>query len=280
MNNFTEEQTFLPAALDSFISTKGKINTNSKIAALAQAQPHGEVANQVFMAFVSTRNTAAPLRRAGQQHLVALNPEAFLNFIEALMNKVCWHARRLMRAQDSSISLEEAGEIRFGAKAGPSVTPDWSELTSDDLDVVAGSDPRAVLTDDYRVLADLYNAVKKELSYIDDVHGILPMYTDRGPDPADKSEKPVWIVHAEAYNFDDALSLMKGIIETLDEKGNADLGTFAQTHVFGDPDPRARTPVSDSYRRVGSVITLPTKPAVSIPLPKAKQTTLFARLFG
>lgn len=236
MNNV---KTFAASALVDLAEGKSKI---AYIARMVLTQNHPHVGNQLAMTFVQLSNNRRIASAAGMP--VHAKPELMLNFMQQLMNKVCWNARKLKIAQDRQMMEETA--------RGESTSVDFSQDIADQLDVPPMTDDAIfdAVHDDFKLLTNVQTWLASKMLYLENVEPFY-VYADSAPD----EETGEWQLRKTADNFAEALHIMDELLDELNAAEEQKTGTEARdidfTKGFGSEEVTKPQLNSREHREIG-----------------------------
>lgn len=193
-----------------------KSNKLAVIAREVQKQKHENVANRIAMAYVSLSNKRRLASRTGNE--VHVKPELMLNFLQSLMNAICWNARRLKQAQLQHETEQQA------------VGVDFSEDIAAELQVegVATDNIGEVVEHDHFVLNNVQTWLASKMSYLTEIEE-LHLFADHIFD----EENEEWVLRASAATFAEAEAIMEDLVTELAEAEELKTGTEAAVLDFG-----------------------------------------------
>ena len=216
-------------------------NRDAKIAALVQQQDHPAAANRVALTFTTLAKARKQARiDAVRQGLnttpqVELKPEHMLSFVQKLMNKVCWNARRLVLSQ---LDDDAANGIDFSMDMADQL----ANLESNTMKAVT-----AQVNDDFSILNEVHSWFCSKCNYMTDLD---PLYmfaqkeqvapdTDELFAAAEVEAPEVWEFTHQLMDFNDIFPALGEIALQLQEKADDGDAEFAAMHSFGAKEQKA-----------------------------------------
>lgn len=207
-------QSFIDATVTDMAEKSNKL---AAIAREVQKQQHDNVANRIAMAYVSLSNKRRLASRTGNE--VRVKPELMLNFLQSLMNGICWNARRLKQAQLEHETQQQAVGVDFSADVA-------AELH---VETVATDNIGEVVEYDHFVLSNVQTWLASKMSYLTEIEE-LHLFADHDYD----EEADEWVLRASAATFAEAEALMENLVLELAEAEEVKSGTEAAALDFGN----------------------------------------------
>lgn len=195
MNNI---QTLIETAVTDLSTSKSMIGDVSNV---VLRQDHDNIANRIALTYLKFARQRQEAARAEKETGTRGNdplakPEYMLSYVQQVMNKVCWNARRLFIAN----SVEDfANGIDFSQDVGEEVGMYVdSKHISEEIDDV------------FMTLNNLHTWLAGQMSYLTDIDPLFHFAQNEkvGED---------WVQTSACTSFDDALSAMNDIVEKLDD---------------------------------------------------------------
>lgn len=208
MTNSTMINSFIA---DAVAQMSEKNNLNGLVAAEVLRQVHGQTANQIALTYLQLQKERKDAKReqetAGTSPQLLANPEYILTFVQAVMNQVCWNARRLFIANSAE---EYANGIDF--------SQDVAELVG-----VSVENPHIteIVDDDFMTLNNLHSWLGGQMSYLNDIQPLFHFSQSENIDGE-------WVTTTQCTSFDDAFTAMQEIVERLNNE--ADDKVVAEAH--------------------------------------------------
>jgi len=183
---------------EAIVTMSEKSNLNSLIANEVLRQDHKQAANQIAMMYLQLQDERRQAKRdektEGTSAQLVANPEYMLTFVQAVMNQICWNARRLFIANS-------AEDMATGI--------DFSQDIADQVGVsVNNSNISEIVDDDFMTLNNLHSWLASQMSYLNDIDSLYHFSQSENVDG-------YWQVTKQCTSFDDAFDAMQEIVEQL-----------------------------------------------------------------
>jgi len=197
-----------------------KDSRNAKIASLVQDQNHESPANRIALTFndlVEARknNRIAAFRLGVAPEVMDVKPEHVLSFVQQLMNKCCWNARKVANTNKND-------DLANGIDFSQPIAEQEANLESNSVGNV-----RTTVHDDFNVLNELHSWLCGKCNYMTDLD---PLYLFAQKQEVDID---VWEFVHQLMDFDDVLPVLEEINLELQETADAEQAEFAANHTFG-----------------------------------------------
>ena len=185
---------------DAVVKMADARNMNGDAAREILKQDHKNPANQIALCYLSLNRQRLEAARQEKDTGVRGNdpivkPEFLLSFVQSLMNQVCWNARRLHISNNTE---DFANGIDF--------SQDVAEQVGVSVDNGHISE---LVDDDFMTLNNLHTWLAGQMSYLTNIE---PLFHFAQSEKIDDE----WVVTHQCTSFDDAMVVMKEIIEQLD----------------------------------------------------------------
>lgn len=185
---------------EAVVAMSEKSNLNGIVANEVLKQVHANTANQIALTYLQFARERQEAARAEKQTGVRGNdpvakPEYMLTFVQALMNQICWSARRLFianSAEDFANGIDFSQEV--AEQVGVSV--DNSHLSE-------------IVDDDFMTLNNLHTWLAGQMSYLTQIE---PLFHFSQTEKVDDE----WVTTHQCTSFSDAFDVMTEIVEQLD----------------------------------------------------------------
>ena len=181
------------------VNMSEKQNMNGDVARAVLKQDHKNVANQIALTYLQFNRERIDAARAEKQTGVRGNdpiakPEFMLSFIQAVMNNICWGARRLHIANS-------AEDFANGI--------DFSQDVADELNIDNTAHLAELVDEDFMTLNNLHTWLAGQMDYLNDIQ---PLFHFSQSEKIDDE----WVTTHQCTSFDDAFTVMTEIVESLD----------------------------------------------------------------
>lgn len=209
-------QSFIDAVLTNMSAGKNK---SAQMASLVQQMEHANVLNRIAMVYVKLNNDRALAKKANKQP--ALKPEQLFNFLQQLMNQICWAGRRLARSQDMAEAQNQAVGIDFSqdVAAELNVNPMSSQELADTVE------------QDHFCLSNVHAYLAAKMSYLEDLP-MLAVFQELDQITLEDGSTE-WKVSAEASTFAEAVAFMDMAVERLAAEQDEQVSKEVATIDFG-----------------------------------------------
>ena len=200
----------------------------------------------IYKAFL--RNAAAN-NRESLKHLntdVKFKPKfydiAYHNYVQLLMDALCWKARRLAKARVTDADVALANNIDFSVTSSPLGNGlDFTEDAADDLGIDASNQRtiKADLMQCYLELSLVQAAIGQKMPYANDLD-TLHLYAAQTVDVEGN-----WYVPAKIDDYDEMMSHLDDVVQQLQEQELANELNPSDAHTisFDQPTEADRDPV-------------------------------------
>jgi hypothetical protein len=175
-------------------------DTNAQFASLIQSQDHDHIGNRILLTAVQLQNERKEAKQRNEE--VTYKPEYLFTFVEQLMNKVCWNARRYIQSVNQAAANEMANGIDFSEDIAEQINIEPTDLQGVETEVA----------DAHEMLNKVQVVLGQHMSYIDR-EGELAMFTQREPNEVGK-----WTTTVSCDNFAEAQVAMNDFITKLEEQ--------------------------------------------------------------
>lgn len=198
----TDRTSFIDSAITSISEGSSRF---AGLAKFVQQIEHDEPANRIALTAVALGYRRTEAKKAGNEY-EGYKPEQLLSFVQNVMNKVVWQARRVNMSQNEQDEQEIVNGIDF--------TQDLCDEYN--LDRWESEHIKPLVDDDFATLTSVQSWLAARFNYLDSID---PLYYFQ--DLA-RHDDGTWYVRATADNYDDAMLVCQDIVENLDDNSSVD----------------------------------------------------------
>ena len=208
---------FLPKALEAIANSKSGMASVARNVLLQDVTREPAVAYQILGTYVELQDARSSAKKNNEGY-TGIKPERLLSLHEALMNQVCWHARKQIVAQQ----IAEDTDLQNGI--------DYSQDTADITGVYTETkNIPEIVCEDYKTMLAIYGYLKEKMHYLDGVKDAIAMFSIKEPQPkcddfgnviknAFGEDETEWVYVTECGNWEDALEAMTEQVTKLSDQ--------------------------------------------------------------
>lgn len=212
------EQSFIDNAITEMSEGSSR---DAQIAKIVQEANAPQAANRIALTYVQLSNERKQNRidavAAGTPQIeMDIKPEHLLSFVQKVMNKCCWNARRIV---NSSLDEDFANGLDFSQP----IAEQKANLESSSMKLV-----ETTLDDDFRTMTELHSWLCGRMNYMQDLD---PLFLFAQKEKDEETEE--WVATHELLEWREVFNALEEIALTLAENNDKEVAEYAANHEFG-----------------------------------------------